>query len=395
MRLTALFFAVCLAATAQTLTVAQLSTFIANSIQLMKQGKQSDKETADFLGSVKLSERLDDRAVEELEGQGAGPRTLAALRKLAQQSQVLTPPKQVEAPASLPVRPPPTAEEQAKIIDAVRDYALNYSADLPDFICTEVQRRSYAAPPGTRYGGPRGSQPSYQLNDTLTIRLSYVDQKEDYKPVLVNGALTTKDYKSLGGTIISGDFGSMLKQIFERETEARFEWDHWSTLRGKLTMAFAYHVPQDRSQYRVSWEQGNGMSIVPGYSGLIFVDPQTHVVVRVTLKPDNMPPDFPIHYIETTLDYDYADISGHTFLLPIKDETLSTLDDELSKVDTEFHNYHKYSAESELKFDTDTPDPLPPEKTKETPVAPAQPETPATQPMLRETPATQPPPKKK
>ena len=70
------------------------------------------------------------------------------------------------------------------------------------------------------------------------------------------------------------------------------------------------------------------------------------------------------------MDYDFEDISGHTFLLPIKDETLRRWTMYLSKNDTEFHNYHKYSAESELKFDTDTPDPLPADKTKETPARP-------------------------
>jgi hypothetical protein len=121
---------------------------------------------------------------------------------------------------------------------------------------------------------------------------------------------------------------------------------------------------------------------------LVYVDEKTHEVVRVTLVAENIPMGFPVHSAETTLDYDYTDISGHTFLLPIKDETLSTLDDYLSKNDTEFRSYHEYSAESELKFDT--PDPLPAEKTEETPATP-----PATPPQPAETPLTTPPPRDK
>jgi hypothetical protein len=390
-RLIALFFAACLAATAQTLTVAQLYTFIENSAKMMREGKQSDRETADFLAATKLSQRLDDATVENMEGLGLGPRTVAALHKLSQQSQGLAPAQPIAPPAPAPVRPPPTSEEQGAIIDEVREYALNYSQDLPDFICTEVQRRYIAAPPGTRYGGPPNSEPSYQLHDTLTIRLSFFEQKEEYKPVLVNGAMTNLDYRALGGTIISGDFGSMLREIFERGTAARFEWDHWGTLHNKpWVMAFAYHVDQSRSQYHVTWDDGK-LDIVPAYHGKIYVDPDTHAVMRVTLEPENMPASFPVHSILTTLDYDYVDISGHTFLLPEKDETDSRRDDMFDRVDTEFRLYRKYSAESELKFDTDTPDPLPPEKTQETPVA-KPPETPATKP--KETPATQPPPKK-
>lgn len=385
-RLIVLLLAVCLVAAATTLTVAQLYTFIQNSAQLMKEGKQSDKETADFLAATKLSDRLDDRSVEMMEGLGLGPRTMEALRKLAQQSQTLPLAKAIEPPAPKAVRPPPTSEEQGAMIDAVREYALNYSQDLPDFVCTEIIRRYGAAPPGTRYGGPPNSDPSYQQRDTLTIRLSFFEQKEDYKPVMVNGALTNQDYKSLGGTLVSGDFGSMLKEIFERQTAARFEWDHWGTLRSKPWLAaFSYHVDQARSQWHITYDNPR-MDIIPAYHGLVYVDPQTHEVERVTLVAENIPAGFPVHSVETILDYDYVDISGHTFLLPIKDETISRLDDYLSKLDTEFRSYRKYSAESELKFDTDTPEPLPPEKTKETPAT--------TPPKPPETPATTPPPKR-
>jgi hypothetical protein len=378
-RLISVFFAACLAAMAVTLTVDQLFSFIQSSIEQIKEGKQTDRETADFVATVKLSERLDDRSVEQMQSLGIGPRTLAALRKLSEQSQSLPVAKPIEPPAPPPLRPPPSSEEQAAIIDEVRTYALDYSQNLPDFICTQVQRRYYAPPPGTRYGGPGDREPSYRLNDTLLIRLSFFEQKEDYKPVLVNGAMTTKDYKSLGGTLVSGDFGSMLKEIFERQTQARFEWDHWGTLRSKSAMVFAYHVEQARSQWHITYDK---LDIIPAYHGLVYVDEKSHEVVRVTLEAQNIPADFPIKSVQTVLDYDYTDISGHTFLLPIKDETLSRADDYLSKVDTEFHNYRKYSAESELKFDTDTPEPLPADKTKETPATkpPTPPETPATQP---------------
>jgi hypothetical protein len=60
----------------------------------------------------------------------------------------------------------------------------------------------------------------------------------------------------------------------------------------------------------------------------------------------------------TILDYDYVDISGHPFLLPLKSETQMSADGVLSKNDTEFRLYRKYSAEADIKYDI-TPDPLP------------------------------------
>jgi hypothetical protein len=364
-RLFAAVLVVCLAATAGTLSVDQLYSFVRSSVQSIKEGKQTDKETADFLATTKLTERLDDRSVEQMESLGIGPRTLAALRRLRDQSQTLAAAKPIEPPAKAQQAPPPSSEEQAAIIDEVRAYALDYSKSLPDFICTQVTRRFAAPPPGTRYGGSSDSEPSWQSQDTLTVRLSYFEQKEEYKPILVNNRITNQDYKSLGGSLVSGDFGSMMKEIFEPSSQARFEWDHWGTLRSKLAMAFAYRVDQAHSQWHIVY--GGQLDIVPAYHGLVYVDAKSHEVARVTLEAENLPVSFPVKMAQTILDYDYADISGHVFLLPIKDLTLMKADDYLSKNETEFRMYRKYSAESELKFDTDTPEPLPAEKTNETP----------------------------
>src|ERR1017187_8846118 len=172
-RLFAAVLVVCLAATAGTLSVDQLYSFVRSSVQSSKEGKQTDKETADFLATTKLTERLDDRSVEQMESLGIGQRTLAALRRLRDQSQTLAAAKPIEPPAPPRQAPPPSSEEQAAIIDEGRAYALDYSKSLPDFICTQVTRRYAAPPPGTRYGGNADSEPSWQSQDTLTIRLSY------------------------------------------------------------------------------------------------------------------------------------------------------------------------------------------------------------------------------
>src|SRR5262249_53928940 len=152
--------------------------------------------------------------------------------------------------------------------------------------------------------------------DSLTIRLSYFEQKEDYKLILINNSPTTQDYRSIGGASSTGDFGSLLKEIFERDTQARFEWDHWGRIRGRITMAFAYHVPQVRSQWHIVTD--HSLDIVPAYSGIVSVDRETHQVLQVTLKAEDLPPDYPVRAADTKLDYGFVDLSGHQFLLPLK-----------------------------------------------------------------------------
>ena len=125
--------------------------------------------------------------------------------------------------------PAPNAEEQAAIIEEVREYALNYSKSLPNFLSTQVVRRYQANAPGSRYN-THSSEPSWVQVDLLTLRLSYFDQKEEYKLIMHNNSPTTQDYKTIGGATSTGEFGSMLRDIFEPRTHARFWWDGWARL---------------------------------------------------------------------------------------------------------------------------------------------------------------------
>ena len=371
-RLLAGVLAVCLVAAAQTLSLRELVSFVQSSEKLIKEGKQTDAELAKYLAKVKLTERLDDRVIEDLQSQGIGAKTLQALEALRDRTKDLMAAKPIAPEARSAPRAPPSSEEQAAILSDVREYALNYSRNLPDFICTQVTRR-YAAPmPGTRWGGSALSEPSWQAQDVLQIRLSYFEQKEKYLVVLENNNILNKDYEQMGGSKSFGEFGSMLREIFEPGTEARFEWDHWGTLRGKLVMAFSYHVSQSRSQYRLVVEDAK-LSIITAYRGLVEVDPKTHVVMRVSTIAENIPADFPIRKAEDVLDYDYQDISGHTFLLPMKSQVLMSGGEVLTRLDEEFRLYRKYSAEAGITYDTDPLPPLPDDKTKETPATQPKP----------------------
>jgi hypothetical protein len=355
----------CLAAAAQTstLTLDQLMKFLTSSVEL----KMSDTDVAKYLAKTRLSERLDDTVIEKLLASGIGQKTLDALRALRDRSEALATAKPPAMVTTAAPRVPlaPNAVEQAAIIEEVREYALNYSKSLPNYLTTQVVRRYQAGAPGSRYNS-ESREPSWVQVDMLTLRLSYFDQKEEYKLILHNNSPTTQDFKSLGGATSTGEFGSLLRDIFEPRTHAHFAWDGWATLRGQLVMGFSYNVEQVYSNWGIEYERKD--HIVPAYSGRVLIDKDTHLVMRITLNADDIPPTFPVKMATTILDYDYTDISGHQFLLPLKSETKMSADGVLSKNDTEFRLYRKYSAESSLTYDI-TPDALPADQTKETPAA--------------------------
>ena len=95
------------------LTVEQLVSFVKSSVQL----RHDDRQIANFIKkNVKLSNRLEARTVEELQGMGAGPQTVAALKGLISESASLEPPPP-PAPKLVVAGPPaPDSIEQKQIL---------------------------------------------------------------------------------------------------------------------------------------------------------------------------------------------------------------------------------------------------------------------------------------
>jgi len=338
-----------------TMTVDQLVSFVQSSVKT----HTSDREVAEYLRHVKLSYKLDDRTIEDLQGSGAGPRTVAALHELRDSSASLPPPPAAKPKAPPPPpQAPPSLQEQGKTIEQAREYALNYTKQLPNYICLQVTRRyvdnSTKSAPGNEF---------WKLMDTFATRLSYFEQKEDYKVVMVNNkAVENTSMERLGGAISAGEFGSMMRAIFEPDTEARFDWDHWGTMRGRPAYVFSYDIDQPHSQYHIKWE--DTLDITPAYRGLIYVDRDSNSIVRITQEAYDIPASYPVQAVKEVLDYDFQKIGDNEFMVPLKVVVNSRTTKYLSKNEVEFRLYKKFGADATIKFE-DLPPPLPEEKSKD------------------------------
>jgi hypothetical protein len=138
MRLVACLLLMALAAAAQfKMSVRQLEQFIKSSIEL----KHDDRKVAAYLRKVTLREQLDERTIEDLQGLGAGPKTVEALQALALTTKALpAPPPDAPPPPAAPPILPPSPEDQQKILDQAREYALNYSKNCQALL-HQVTRR--------------------------------------------------------------------------------------------------------------------------------------------------------------------------------------------------------------------------------------------------------------
>lgn len=323
----------------QQLTVNQLTEFITSSIGQ----KMADKDIAGFLATAKMTEKLDARVVEELQGKGAGPKTVAALLKLSEASASLTPPPpKAAAPKPKPI-PPPSEEEQHQVLDAARENALNYAKTLPDFICLEVNRR-YT----DRHYKP-GTEGSWAISDTLAEKLTYFDQKEKYELISHNeDSLYGKTADSIGGSISRGDFGTVIREIFDPASEADFHWERWGNLDGHLFYVYTYSIDQPHSHETIDYQKSQ--QVTPGFHGEVFVEKGPNTIWRITIEPEP-PATFPIQNIYQKIDYRYTDISGQKFLLPISGTVIMKADGIGTKNEIAFRSYRKYSADTTITFD--------------------------------------------
>ncbi|MEO7143401.1 MAG: hypothetical protein ABI165_07840 [Bryobacteraceae bacterium] len=352
-RLLSLVLAGSLALTAQMrMTVEQLVSFVRSAVEL----KQPDVKLAAYLKKVKLADRLDDRRIEELQGMGAGPKTVAELRALRDASATLTAAAGASSQPAYQPRPAPAEADRKALLAETTGYALNYSNQLPDFFCTQVTRR---------FDDPTGT--GFRPLDTIVEKLTYFDHREDYKVVLVNNQPKDVSHENLGGATSAGEFGSMMREIFEPQTQTHFEWEKWTTLRGRLMQVFSYRVEQPRSRFRIVVPDAH-LEMIAGYHGLVYVDNENHMIARITKIADDVPASFPVQDLSEDLNYDYQSISGRRFLLPLVAEIRSREGKLLVKNNVEFHMYRKFGTDTSITFDT--PAPVSGDQLKEQPPAP-------------------------
>jgi hypothetical protein len=334
----------------QSWSVEKLLQFVTSSVQQ----KLPDKDVAGYLINVKLTQKLEDSTIEDLQSKGAGPRTVAALTRLADQSAKLQAPAPPPPPKPVATGPPPpSAEEQARILAEIKEYALGYVQSLPNFLCLQVTRRSIDthSQPGAPY--------SWSPSDRIAEKLSFVDHKENYELISRNeNAMFGKTWESVGGALSRGDWASLLHEIFDPQTDTGFRWLRWGNLDGKLYHVYEYRIDQAHSQLHI--EHDKQERVTPAYHGLIYVPAKASVISRVTVEPE-MPAGFPIQDILEVMKYDYSEINGQRYLLPIASEVTMRSGRIASRNEIDFKRYQKYSADTSIKFD-DSEDPPGPEQ---------------------------------
>ena len=248
-------------------------------------------------------------------------------------------------PAATPVRSElPDRETWPQFLEEVRSKAMEYTDNLPNFICTQITQRYRRRLPKT----------GWVRLDNYVAELTFYDKQEHYKLVSVGNRAAASDatLESLWGTISTGEFGSSLKDVFDPATRTLFRFEGIDHSRGSPRVRAGFRVPKETSKKNIIFREGRTESdeITPPYRGRCWIDPDSLQVVQITDRAYRIPDSFPISRAEGSTEYDLVEIAGQRHWLPVRAEVL--LENRTARVHTrnviQFKQYRKFG--SEVKF---------------------------------------------
>lgn len=248
---------------------------------------------------------------------------------------------------------PPAAAEQGRMLDAMRAYAVQYVANLPNFLCEQVTRQYQA-----------GKKPEHwRAGDVLMFKLLYSNGEEERNLELVNDRAVrpgTRRWRTPLQT--SGEFGVLLDTIFSAASQASFTWNGWQSVRGKRVAAFGFTIDAQHSAMRFGFRDST-QPAVP-YHGTVYGDPPTGAIWRVRSEVTELPKELETESLVTTIEYDRVAIGDKSYLLPVQASIWMKADRNYVRNELEFRNYRKFEADTVVKYgsadESATPPPGPP-----------------------------------
>jgi hypothetical protein len=232
-----------------------------------------------------------------------------------------------------------TSNPRMALVEKARDVAASFLENLPNYVCQELTTRYVSE---TRV-------PSWDVIDVVGAEVVYESGKESYRNLTINGKPSKKAPED-SGAWSTGEFGTILAEIYSPGTAAKFKYAEEDTIDHRSSSVYDFSVERQRSSWKVAVP---GQYIMPAYKGSVWVDKDGAHTLRIEMQAQEIPEDFPRASVETAVDYDYITLgTAEKFLLPVHAEVLSCSrgSNECERNVIEFRNYHKFTGESTIKF---------------------------------------------
>jgi len=211
---------------------------------------------------------------------------------------------------------------------------------LPDYTCVATVQRSVQ----------RAGHSDFKVVDTLRFEITHADGTELWS---WPGAPKFEDRPIAAmirsGTIGQGEFSLHARSVFTGGF-ANIKFAAAQDLAGRHTLRWDYNVPMFGSGWTIVSE---GRSATAAQRGSFWADADTLEVVRLDVRSEGLPKDFPVSSAVNTIDYARVRIGPSSVLLPQTAALyLEHSSGERRRNLTEFSHCRQYSGTSAISFDT-------------------------------------------
>lgn len=309
----------------------------------MQQAHKIDQDVASALMQITLSEELTHSAVEGLAQYLPGALSTEQMYVLEGRSAFLSPPA-----AEVPNLPAPDSAGQTAILAKAIEFAAALH-QAPSFTGTRTVTRFQDGAPMAQLANS-GAQShmtdsSVRMFENADPYMRFLGTTET-RVQTVNGALKVAVEKSsvwgASGKISEGGPEPSLSTILQDSAAGgKLAFERWQVLGGKTVAVFTYAIDRKKSHYQVEYccfpttsslgsvnnltddvtfqtaTDWKPFRTTAGYHGNVFIDPDTGVVLRVTLVAELKPADF-VHQEQRRTDYGPLTIDGKTYYQPFR-----------------------------------------------------------------------------
>jgi hypothetical protein len=232
----------------------------------------------------------------------------------------------------------PTPPVDELILEA-RQAADSFTEELPDFLVQQVTIRYYSST----------NPPQWQAADIVTAEVACANGKEEYRNISINGRPTQRPVEKTGSWS-TGEYVTTLQDVLSPRTAARFVKRGPGQVGNRDAVVYDFTVEQANSHWRIVADERHNYA--PAYKGSLWIDRETHRVLRIEQRTIWLPDDFPVDKAESKIEYGLVRIDGKNYLLPTESQNTACARGTLqcSENVISFRNYRKFSADSDITY---------------------------------------------
>jgi hypothetical protein len=225
------------------------------------------------------------------------------------------------------------------VVADARRAAEAFMEEIPNFVVQQQTTRYHSFSNGA----------TWKPDGVVTADVACVNDQEEYRNILVDGKSVPSPVSKTGAWS-TGEFVTTLRNLLSPETDAAFVRRGDDRIVGRAAYRYDYTVRKANSHWRIV--NPDGRTEAPAYDGTVWIDKDSHRVLRLEMRTNSLPPGFTYDKAESTLDYDFVRIGSGNYLLPVKSANLACMSggSTCMKNEIDFRNYRKFEAESDVTF---------------------------------------------